>query len=116
MHIPPEIWGPMFWATFHITSLAYPDAPTYTEKRAAKEFFNANPEVTPAHLLEVMNFCAAYVANNPLEDGEYDENYDLRKGTQLTSLLKSLPAVVAAAGLGQSMPAFTGLNKAMDEE
>ena len=82
----------------------------------AKEFFNANPEVTPAHLLEVMNFCAAYVANNPLEDGEYDENYDLRKGTQLTSLLKSLPAVVAAAGLGQSMPAFTGLNQAMDEE
>lgn len=82
----------------------------------AKEFFNANAEVMPAHLLEVMDFCAAYVANNPLEDGEYDENYVLRKGTHLTSLLNSLPAVVAAAGLGQTIPAFTGLNKAIDEE
>ena len=41
MHIPPEIWGPIFWGTMHITSLAYPDDPTYAEKRAAKDFFNA---------------------------------------------------------------------------
>jgi hypothetical protein len=41
MHIPPEIWGPIFWSTLHITSLAYPDQPTYAEKRAAKEFYNA---------------------------------------------------------------------------
>jgi len=41
MHLPPEIWGPMFWSTMHIVSLAYPDEPTYSEKRAAKEFFNS---------------------------------------------------------------------------
>jgi hypothetical protein len=41
MHLPPEIWGPIFWATLHITSLAYPDTPTYSEKKAAKEFFNS---------------------------------------------------------------------------
>ena len=41
MHLPPEIWGPMFWSTLHIMSLAYPDDPTYSEKRAAKELFNA---------------------------------------------------------------------------
>lgn len=41
MHLPPEIWGPMFWSTLHIISLAYPDDPTYSEKRAAKELFNA---------------------------------------------------------------------------
>ena len=41
MHLPPEIWGPMFWSTLHIVSLAYPDEPTYSEKRAAKEFFNS---------------------------------------------------------------------------
>ena len=82
----------------------------------AKEFFNTNPEVTPSHLLEVMDFCAAYVANNPLEEGEYDEKYVLRKGTHLTSLLNSLPAVVAAAGLGQSIPAFIGVNTATEAE
>jgi hypothetical protein len=59
MHIPPEIWGPMFWATLHITSLAYPEEPTYTEKRAAKEFFNALPHLLPCptcreHFKEVM--------------------------------------------------------------
>ena len=47
MHIPPEVWGPIFWATLHITSMAYPDSPSYTEKRAAKEFFNALPHLLP---------------------------------------------------------------------
>ncbi len=47
MKIPPEIWGPMFWSTLHITSLAYPDDPTYAEKRAAKEFFNALAHLLP---------------------------------------------------------------------
>ncbi|KAF0174509.1 MAG: hypothetical protein FD161_3572 [Limisphaerales bacterium] len=82
----------------------------------AKEFFNTNADVTPAHLLEVMDVCAAYVANNPLEDGEYDENYELRKGTHLTSLLNSLPTIVAASGLGQSIRALIGVNTAIEEE
>ena len=47
MHLPPEIWGPMFWATLHIISLGYPDEPTYSEKRAAKEFFNALGQLLP---------------------------------------------------------------------
>jgi hypothetical protein len=59
MHIPPEIWGPMFWATFHIVSLGYPDAPTYADKRAAKEFFTALPYLLPCaicreHFAEVL--------------------------------------------------------------
>lgn len=41
MHLPPEIWGPIFWSTLHIVSMAYPDSPSYSEKRAAKEYFNA---------------------------------------------------------------------------
>ena len=41
MHLPPEIWGPIFWGTMHIVSMAYPDKPMYAEKRAAKEFFNS---------------------------------------------------------------------------
>jgi len=47
MHLPPEIWGPMFWATMHILSLAYPEEPTYSEKRAAKELFNALAHLLP---------------------------------------------------------------------
>lgn len=47
MHIPPEVWGPSFWFSLHIVSLAYPDKPTYAEKRAAKEFFSALPYVLP---------------------------------------------------------------------
>jgi hypothetical protein len=47
MHLPPEVWGPIFWSTFHITSLAYPDQPTYAEKRAAKEFFGALVHLLP---------------------------------------------------------------------
>lgn len=59
MHLPPEIWGPMFWGTLHIVSLAYPDEPTYSEKRAAKEFFNSLIYLLPcpvcrSHFREVL--------------------------------------------------------------
>lgn len=47
MHIPPEVWGPLFWSTLHIMSLAYPDDPTYAEKRAAKEYINALAHLLP---------------------------------------------------------------------
>jgi hypothetical protein len=47
MHLPPEVWGPIFWATFHLTSMSYPDTPTYAEKRAAKEFFNSMTHLLP---------------------------------------------------------------------
>lgn len=47
MHLPPEVWGPIFWCTLHIVSLAYPDSPTYAEKRAAKEFFGALTQLLP---------------------------------------------------------------------
>ena len=39
MHLSPTVWGPFFWHTIHIAALGYPKEPTYTEKRAAKEFF-----------------------------------------------------------------------------
>jgi len=59
MHLPPEIWGPMFWSTLHIVSLAYPEEPTYAEKRAAKEFYNALAHLLPCpvcrdHFREVL--------------------------------------------------------------
>ena len=59
MHLPPEIWGPMFWSTLHIISLGYPEDPTYSEKRAAKELFNAMVYLLPcpacrSHYKEVL--------------------------------------------------------------
>jgi hypothetical protein len=47
MHLPPEVWGPIFWCTLHIVSLAYPDEPSYSEKRAAKEYFNSLAHLLP---------------------------------------------------------------------
>jgi len=41
MKIPPNVWGPFFWHTIHIAALAYPKQPSYGDKKAAKEFFEA---------------------------------------------------------------------------
>lgn len=66
MHIPPEIWGPMFWSTLHITSLAYPDDPTYAEKRAAKEFFNALAHLLPCPVCR--NHFSEILQKSPVEN------------------------------------------------
>lgn len=57
--MPPEVWGPIFWATFHIVSMSYPDTPTYAEKRAAKEFFKSMTALLPCpvcrgHFTDIM--------------------------------------------------------------
>lgn len=41
MHIPPEVWGPFFWHTIHITVLGYPQDPNYSDKKAMKEFLES---------------------------------------------------------------------------
>jgi hypothetical protein len=41
MRFPPSVWGPFFWHTIHITALGYPRAPTYSDKKAAKEFYES---------------------------------------------------------------------------
>ena len=41
MKIPPEVWGPLFWHTIHITALGYSANPTYGQKKAAKEFYES---------------------------------------------------------------------------
>jgi hypothetical protein len=47
MHIPPDVWGPFFWHTMHITALGYPSEPTYAHKKAAKEFFESLQYLIP---------------------------------------------------------------------
>jgi len=41
MHLPPEIWGPFFWHTIHITALGFPAEPSYGHKKAARDFYES---------------------------------------------------------------------------
>ena len=50
MRLPPTVWGPLFWHTIHITALGYSNEPTYSQKRAAKEFFEALAHLIPCPL------------------------------------------------------------------
>lgn len=47
MHVPPEVWGPFFWHTIHIVALGYPQQPTYSDKKAAREFFESLKTLIP---------------------------------------------------------------------
>lgn len=39
IEMPPTIWGPFFWNTIHIMTLAYPKEPDEQTQQAAKNFF-----------------------------------------------------------------------------
>lgn len=41
MRFPPTVWGPFFWHTIHIVALGYPKDPSYSHKKAAKEFYES---------------------------------------------------------------------------
>lgn len=41
LKMPPEVWGPLFWHTIHIIALGYPENPNYSQKKAAKDFFES---------------------------------------------------------------------------
>lgn len=48
MHLPPQVWGPLFWHTIHIIALGYPiQEPPYQVKRAAKEFYESLASLIP---------------------------------------------------------------------
>jgi len=47
MHVPPEVWGPFFWHTIHIAALGYPQEPTYSDKKAMKEFLESMQSIIP---------------------------------------------------------------------
>jgi len=47
MRLSPNIWGPPFWLSIHITALAYSKNPSYAEKKAAKEFFESLQFILP---------------------------------------------------------------------
>lgn len=47
MILRPSTWGPFFWMTIHIIALGYPNEPTYTEKKAARDFFEGLGHLLP---------------------------------------------------------------------
>jgi len=47
IRMPPQICGPIFWATLHIVSLSYSDTPTDRQKQNAKNFYESMMDVLP---------------------------------------------------------------------
>jgi hypothetical protein len=62
--IPPTTWGPFFWHTMHLVALGYPNAPTYAEKRAAKEFYESLAHLIPCPTCKL--HYADNIKNNPV--------------------------------------------------
>ena len=78
MRIPPSVWGPTFWLTIHITALAYPKAPTYGDKKAAKEFFESLQFLLPCPICR--EHLKAHLQKYPITV-HLDRNSDLFKWT-----------------------------------
>lgn len=64
MQFPPAVWGPFFWHTIHIVALSYPKEPTYTDKRAAKEFYESLVFLLPCPTCR--EHYAAHLRANPV--------------------------------------------------
>jgi len=47
IRMPPQIWGPIFWSTMHIASLAYSDEPTERQKKNMRNFYESFVDVLP---------------------------------------------------------------------
>lgn len=53
IQMPPQIWGPIFWSTLHIASLAYSDKPTDRQKANMKAFLESFIDVLPCPICRV---------------------------------------------------------------
>jgi len=52
-HIGPQVWGPPMWMTIHLVALGYPKAPTFGEKRAAKNFYESLTHLIPCPICKL---------------------------------------------------------------
>ena len=64
MHIPPDVWGPFFWHTIHIAVLGYPQEPTYSDKKAMKEFLESLQTIIPCPICR--EHYKAYLVKAPI--------------------------------------------------
>lgn len=78
MRFPPSVWGPFFWHTIHITALGYPKDPSYSDKKAAKEFYESLAQLLPCPICR--EHYATHLQKMPLTP-HLDRREDLFKWT-----------------------------------
>lgn len=78
MKFPPPVWGPFFWHTIHIVAIGYPKNPTYTDKKCAKEFYEALAFLLPCSVCR--EHYKEHLSKNPLTPF-LDSRTDLIKWT-----------------------------------
>jgi hypothetical protein len=78
MKISTVVWGPPLWLSLHIMALAYPKQPSYSEKKAAKEYFEALPFLLPCAICK--EHLKAHLAKYPIAP-YLDRREDLFKFT-----------------------------------
>ena len=78
MKLPPTVWGPFFWHTIHIVALGYSNEPTYTDKKAAKDFFEALQNLIPCPMCR--NHYAVHIQKYPISP-HLDKRIDLFRWT-----------------------------------
>ena len=64
MQFSPNVWGPFFWHTMHVAALGYPKEPTYTDKKAAKEFYESLQFMLPCGVCR--EHYARHIQSNPI--------------------------------------------------
>ena len=77
-HISPNVWGPILWTTIHIVALGYPKEPTFSEKRAAKEFYESLTHLIPCPICKL--HYQQHLKENPLTPS-LDSRHDLFQWT-----------------------------------
>lgn len=77
-HISPNVWGPILWTTMHLIALGYPKEPTFSEKRAAKEFYESLTHLIPCPICKL--HYQQHVIDNPLTPS-LDSRHDLFQWT-----------------------------------
>jgi hypothetical protein len=78
MNVPPQVWGPLFWMTMHIIALGYPSEPSYTDKKAAKDFYESLANLIPCPMCR--DHYKEHLKNYPLMPN-LDSRSDLFKWT-----------------------------------
>lgn len=66
IRMPPNIWGPIFWATLHIASLSYADKPTERQMKNMKAFYESMVDVLPCPICR--KHYEANLEEMPLDD------------------------------------------------
>lgn len=64
MKFSPTVWGPFFWHTIHLVAIGYPQKPSYTEKKCAKEFYESLAYLIPCGICR--EHYHAHLEKNPI--------------------------------------------------